>query len=93
MGSMLPVGRMGGVLDETGGENAGVKRAAEGWPPHFLKTLSVVRYPKDWSWAIPWRRLEKMKMGSLELWRVLPQTVNLVPRGKQSWFESRAAHH
>ena len=26
------------------------------------------------------------------LWRVHPQTVNLIPLGKQSWFDSKLLH-
>jgi len=31
-------------------------------------------------------------MGVLMLWRVHPETVNLVLLGKHSWFESRNTH-
>ena len=31
-------------------------------------------------------------MEQLMLWRVHPQTVNLIPLGKQSWFDSKLLH-
>ena len=34
-----------------------------------------------------------VNMGVLMLWRVHPQTVNLVPRGKHSRFDSVDTHH
>ena len=40
-------------------------------------------------------RHDNTKLISLEqlmLWRVHPQTVNLIPLGKQSWFDSKLLH-
>ena len=34
----------------------------------------------------------KFNMEQLMLWRVHPETVNLVPLGKQSWFDSKLLH-
>ena len=58
-----------------------------------LSDITVIRLSVLATLLTNWHDNTKLiSLEQLMLWRVHPQTVNLIPLGKQSWFDSKLLH-